>query len=69
MGDLPRLDKNVIGVSALDDAAEEKRYWLTRDPRERLNALEHNRRMVYGHDRTSAPLQKRIFEVVELPRG
>lgn len=65
---MPRLDKTRLTVSALDDFMEEKQYWLSRGPVDRLNAIELNRRMVYGTDRTTSRLQ-RFLETAELSRG
>jgi len=62
---LPRIDKTAISVSRLRDVGDEKAYWLSRTACERLNAIEQQRRMVYGEDRTEERL-KRIIEVVEL---
>ena len=65
---IPRLDKTRLTVSSLDDyEEEEKRYWLSCEPAVRLNAIEINRRMVYGTDRTTARLQ-RVLEIADLPR-
>ena len=63
--DVPRLDKTRLTISSLDEFIEEKKYWLSRSKADRLNAIEINRRMIYGTDRTSARLQ-RIFETAEL---
>jgi hypothetical protein len=65
MNDLPRLNKDIIKVTSLDDIEEEKRYWLSKDPLERIEAVEINRRMVYGQDRTASRLQ-RFLEIAEL---
>ena len=62
---IPRLDKSRLTVSSLDDALEEKMYWWSKTAAERLNAIELNRRMVYGSDRTTPRLQ-RLFETAEL---
>jgi hypothetical protein len=63
---IPRLDKTRLTVSSLDDyEEEEKRYWLSCEPSVRLNAIEINRRMVYGTDRTTTRLQ-RVLKVAEL---
>ena len=64
-GKIPRLDKSRLTVSSLDDILEEKRYWLSKTATERLNAIELNRRMVYGSDRTTPRLQ-RLLETAEL---
>ena len=66
-GKMPRLDKSRLTVSSLYDITEEKRYWLSRSAVERLNAIEFNRRMVYGSDRTTSRLQ-RLLETAELSR-
>ncbi|MBM4339984.1 MAG: hypothetical protein FJ110_10595 [Deltaproteobacteria bacterium] len=64
----PRLDKTRLTVSSLDEFTEEKQYWLSRGKADRLNAIEINRRMVYGTDRTTSRLQ-RFLETVELIRS
>jgi hypothetical protein len=62
---LPRLNKKVLIVTNLGDDSEEKQYWLSQTLADRFNAIEYNRRMVYGIDRTSSRLQ-RILEILEL---
>jgi hypothetical protein len=66
-GGVPRLDKTKLTVSSLDEFTEEKQYWLSRGKADRLNAIEINRRMVYGTDRTTSRLQ-RFLEIAELTR-
>jgi hypothetical protein len=65
--EMPRLDKTRLTVSSLDEFTEEKQYWLSRGKADRLNAIEINRRMVYGTDRTTSRLQ-RFLETAELTR-
>jgi len=65
---MPRLDKKQLTVSSLDEFTEEKQYWLSRGKADRLNAIEINRRMVYGTDRTTSRLQ-RFFETAELTQS
>ena len=65
--EMPRLDKSRLTVSSLDEFTEEKQYWLSRGKADRLNAIEINRRMVYGTDRTTSRLQ-RFLETAELTR-
>lgn len=60
-----RMDKTALSVASLFDVSDEKEYWLSRTPEERLRAVEFLRRIAYGHDRTSGRLQ-RVLEVVEL---
>ena len=63
--EMSRLDKTQLTVSSLDEFMEEKQYWLSREKADRLNAVEINRRMVYGTGRTTSRLQ-RFLEVAEL---
>ena len=65
--EMPRLDKSRLTVSSLNEFTEEKQYWLSRGKADRLNAIEINRRMVYGTDRTTSRLQ-RFLETAELTR-
>ncbi len=65
MDKLPRLDKQTMNVTSLDDIEEEKKYWFSKSPLERIEAIEINRRMIYGQDRVTSRLQ-RFFETAEL---
>jgi len=68
MEPLPRLNKKVISVSSLNDMndiEEEKEFWRSKGAVERLNAIEFQRRMVYGTDRVTSRLQ-RLLETSEL---
>ena len=65
---LPRLDKTAFVVSSIDDFEEEKRFWLSKSTQERIQAIELNRRMVYGRDRVTSRLQ-RFLETADLSRG
>ena len=65
---MPRLDKTRLTISPLDEFTEEKEYWLSCGKAERLNAIEINRRMVYGTDLTTSRLQ-RFLETARLTRG
>ena len=67
MEQMPKLDKKSISVSSLDETDEEKRYWLSKNARDRIDAIELNRRMVYGQDRVTSRLQ-RFLETSELTR-
>ena len=65
MDNVPRLDKKIVKVTSLDDIEEEKRYWISKSPAERFEAIEISRRMVYGQDRVTSRLQ-RFFETADL---
>ncbi len=58
-----RLDKTKISVSNSFDNSEEKEYWLSRTPQERLLHMERLRRINYGHN--AAERLQRIIEVVK----
>jgi hypothetical protein len=60
------IDKTAFAVTALTETGGEKSYWLSRTPYERLLAVETLRRLNYGHDRSSARLQ-RVLEVAQRP--
>lgn len=58
------LDKTVFSVGHITEN-DEKEYWLSRTPEERLIAIETNRKILYGYLETPPRLQ-RILEVVNL---
>jgi hypothetical protein len=60
-----RLNKSVVTISSLTDDSDEKDYWLSVTPEERLIALETMRQINYGYDPTTARLQ-RFFEIAEV---
>lgn len=59
-----RLDKTKISVSNSFDDSDEKEYWLSRTPQERLLHVERLRRIAYGYDENSVGLQ-RVLEIAE----
>ena len=65
MDKFPSLNKKIVTVTSLDDIEEEKKYWFSKSPLERIEAIELNRRMIYGQDRVTSRLQ-RFFETAEL---
>ncbi|MFA4916644.1 MAG: hypothetical protein WC560_08245 [Syntrophales bacterium] len=65
MDKVPRLSKKIVKVTSLNDIEEEKRYWMSKSPLERIEAIEINRRMIYGQDRVTSRLQ-RFLETAEL---
>jgi hypothetical protein len=62
---LPPLDKKVLSVGFLNNADDEKVFWLSKNAHERIAAIELNRRMIYGEDNTTSRLQ-RFLETSEL---
>jgi hypothetical protein len=59
-----RLDRTALSVVPLFDDSDEKRYWHSRSPAERLRHAELLRRINYGH-RATARLEW-VLEVVPL---
>jgi hypothetical protein len=59
------IDRTAFSVTSLQEQQlEEKRYWLSKTPHERLQAVETMRQIIYGYDPASTRLQ-RVFEVAE----
>ena len=62
------IDKTAFSVASLTDPSDEKEFWLSKTPAERLQALEFLRQIVYGYDPSSARLQ-RVLEIADLSRS
>jgi hypothetical protein len=63
--DATRLDRSAFQIAALDEDAEERAYWRSKSPAERMEALELMRQIVYGYDPATTRLQ-RVLEIAEL---
>ena len=62
-----RLDKSAFSVRSFAEADEEDRaYWHSRSPQERLEALEKMRQLNYDYDPAADRIQ-RTLEVAEQP--
>jgi hypothetical protein len=61
----PRLDRNAFSVGRLNEPSDEKTYWLSKTPLQRLEAMEFMRQIHYGYDPATTRLQ-RVLEIVEL---
>jgi hypothetical protein len=59
------MDKTAFSIVSLTDESDEKEYWQTKTPQERLETVEILRQMNYGYDPATARLQ-RVLTVVEL---
>jgi len=59
-----KLDKKFLSVSQLTDPTDDKGYWHSRTPHERLPVVEHLRQLNYGHRQSTARLQ-RILEIAQ----
>lgn len=62
-----KFDKVAFDAAPLSEAEEQdKAYWLSKTPKERLQFLESMRQLKYGYDATTARMDKTKFEVVQL---
>lgn len=56
-----RMDKSAISVASFSEAEEEDRkYWFSLTPQERLAALEEMRQINYGYNPTSDRIQRTL---------
>ena len=60
-----KLDKTAFSVASLLDESDERSYWLSKSPAERLQALELMRQNIYGYDPSTTRLQ-RVLTITEL---
>jgi hypothetical protein len=61
-----KMDKTHFSVVSLFDTTDEKEYWLTKTPEERLQAMEFMRQIIYGYHPLTTRLQ-RVFTVAQFP--
>lgn len=59
-----KMDKTVFTIATIDDESDEKAYWLSVTPADRLAALELLRQVIYGYDPLTARLQ-RVLTITE----
>ncbi len=60
----PEIQRNAFAVASIFDESDEKSYWLSRTPYERLEAVELMRKIIYGYDPSATRLQ-RVFEITQ----
>ena len=61
----PHLDKTVFSIVSLEEADDDEvKFWRSKTPYERLDALETLRQIFYGYDPNTTRLQ-RLFEIAE----
>ncbi len=66
--DSVKIDRKALSVGSVLEPPDEKAYWLSRTPHERLQAAELMRQIVYGYDPSTTRLQ-RVLEIAQrLPR-
>ncbi len=60
-----KIDKSVLSIVSLSEASDEREYWHSKTPHERLESIELMRQINYGYDPTTTRLQ-RVLEVAQL---
>ncbi|WP_243664897.1 hypothetical protein [Rhodothermus marinus] len=63
-----KVNRRVFEVTSLFEQTDEKRFWLTRTPAERLQAVELMRQVLYGYDPSTVRLQ-RVLEITQRSSG
>jgi len=63
-----RMDRTAWSVETLAQQGKDRAYWLTRDPAERLAAIELARQIHYRYDPSTTRLQ-RVYSVHQLGEG
>jgi hypothetical protein len=66
--DALKVDRSAFAVTSLFDDSDEKAYWLSKTPQERLEALEQMRQIIYGYCPSADRLQ-RVFAVAQFVSG
>ena len=62
--DFPKVRRDVFTVGSFFDPSDEKEYWLSKTPEERLEAVELMRQIIYGYDPSATRLQ-RVLEITQ----
>jgi hypothetical protein len=62
---------NVLWIGTMQEADErDRRYWQSRTPRQRMQALEELRQMNYGYGKGKPePKFQRVLKIAELGQG
>jgi len=61
-----KVDRKALSVGSVLEPSDEKAYWLSKTPAERLQAAELMRQIIYGYDPSTTRLQ-RVLEVAQRP--
>jgi hypothetical protein len=64
MINITKINKKAFSVSSLSDESDDKLYWISKTPIERLIATELMRQINYGYDPTTTRLQ-RVLKIIE----
>jgi hypothetical protein len=63
-----KIDRKAFSVGSVLEPSDEKAYWLSKTPHERLQAAELMRQIVYGYDPATTRLQ-RVLEIAQRPQN
>ena len=66
--DSATIDRKAFSVASLREPPDDKAYWLSKTPHERLEAAEVMRQIVYGYDPSTTRLQ-RVLEITQRSQG
>jgi hypothetical protein len=66
--DSVKIDRKAFSVASLLEPSDEKAFWLSKTPHERLAAAELMRQIVYGYDPSTVRLQ-RVLEIAQRSQG
>jgi hypothetical protein len=64
--DALKVDRAAFSVASLSEETDEKAYWLSKTPYERLQALEWMRQVIYGYNPATTRLQ-RVLTIAQFP--
>jgi hypothetical protein len=64
----PKIQKDAFTVASLFDEPDDKSYWLSKTPYERLEAVELMRQIIYGYNPSATRLQ-RVLEITQRSSG
>ncbi|MBN2182032.1 MAG: hypothetical protein JW715_08960 [Sedimentisphaerales bacterium] len=64
----PKVQRTAFSTGSVFDKSDEKAYWLSKTPAERLQAVELMRQIIYGYDPSTTRLQ-RVLEVTQRSSG
>lgn len=62
-----RMDKTVLSIGTLSAQGDDREYWASKTPSERLQAVEFMRQVMYGYNPDTARLQK-VFTTAQRPQ-
>jgi hypothetical protein len=64
----PEIRKDAFTVASNFDRSDDRAYWVSSTPYERLEAVELMRQIIYGYDPSAIRLQ-RVLEITQRSSG